>query len=754
MTRNRLFKLVGLLAIPLLATLTLGAKEWKPVEGHITTPWTSKVDPKHPLPEYPRPQMVRPEWINLNGLWDYRIQNQEESSPAQYEGKILVPYPIESPLSGVRQPLSASQKLWYRRSFKAPNLKGGHHLLLHFGAVDWEARVFINGKPVGEHRGGYDGFSFDITSVVSPGTDNELIVEVWDPTTGYQPKGKQNFNKLAKPGGIAYVATSGIWQTVWLETVPEVHVKNLVMTPDLDAGVLRLRVEASGDNSPTRIRAVALAGSRIAGTIEGAAGQDLALPLSQVHPWSPEDPFLYTLKVQVGDDAVTGYFGLRKIALGKDAQGVTRIFLNNKIIFQAGPLDQGFWPDGNHTAPTDDALRFDIQEMKKLGFNMVRKHLKVEPERWYFWCDKLGLLVWQDMPNGDGGTAVSKDQDGVVRTPEGAAEFELELKAMIAARRNHPAIVVWTIFNEGWGQYDTPRMTKWVMEMDHSRLINSTSGWHDQKVGDLVDTHSYPGPAVPKMEPARAAVLGEFGGLGLKVDGHVWVPSNAWGYRSTTGSRELTRNYLALWRQVWEMATNSGLCAAVYTQLTDVETECNGLLTYDRKVEKVNVEAVAAAHHGLIPPAPKFEPIGHPTSEPLHWRHTQENPGTNWMQRGFNDSKWLEGTAGFGAGTNSVQLIRTSWDSPDLWLRREFVATRSELKNTALKAINRADVEVYINGILAVKSAAQNPAYEVLDISPAAEHSLHAGVNVIAVHCHQTRPSHLFDLEWVREVQP
>jgi beta-galactosidase/beta-glucuronidase len=582
-------KLTGTIILGLLS-LSLRAEPWKPVPGHIMTRWAAQVNPLAPLPEYPRPQMVRPDWINLNGLWDYAIEPLASDPPDKYSGKILVPYPIESALSGLKLPLTATQRLWYHRSFKAPDLAGGKRLLLHFGAVDWETKVAVNGRSEGEHRGGYDPFTFDITDASRSGADNNLVVAVFDPTGSYQPKGKQNFNKIAKPGGIAYTPCSGIWQTVWLEAVPANYIESFNITPDVDAGVLRLWVKAPTASSAAMIEASAWDGEKLVGGTSGKPGSNLVLPIEHACCWTPDNPFLYTLKLKLANDVVSGYFAMRKIAIGKDEKGVTRPLLNGKFLFQSGPLDQGYWPDGIYTAPTDQALRFDIEEMKRLGFNMVRKHLKVEPERWYYWCDKLGLLVWQDMPNGDGGKAVSKDHDGVVNTPVAAREFETELQAMVETHYNHPCIIQWTIFNEGWGQYDVLRLTKWVKSLDGSRLVNSTSGWHDQSVGDVVDAHSYPGPVCPKQEADRAAVLGEFGGLGLRVAGHCWLTTNTWSYRSTSNSEELTQKYLDLWRKVWQLKSDSGLCAAVYTQLTDVETECNGLLTYDREIEKVNVK--------------------------------------------------------------------------------------------------------------------------------------------------------------------
>ncbi len=757
-TKSNRNKFTGLLLLVSISCCLVGgnthAADWKPVPGHILTKWASQVDPKHPLPEYPRPQLVRKDWVNLNGLWDYSIQPLESSAPEKYDGQILVPYPIESALSGVKKPLTAKERLWYHRKFKAPKLAGGKRLLLHFGAVDWEAKVSVNGKGVGEHRGGYDPFTFDITDAIKVGAENELVVAVFDPTGGFQPKGKQNFNKIAKPGGIAYTPTSGIWQTVWLEEVSSSYIQTLNIVPDVDHGVLRLTVIAANLKPGATVKAVALSGGKAVGKTSGNAGVELTIPIQDARLWTPDDPFLYTLTVEAGDDKVSSYFGMRKIALGKDEKGITRIFLNGKSIFMAGPLDQGFWPDGIHTAPTDDALRFDIAEMKKLGFNMVRKHIKVEPDRWYYWCDKLGLLVWQDMPNGDGGTAVGKDQDGVVRTPEGAHAFETELKAMIETHRNHPSIIMWIVFNEGWGQYDTPRLTKWVKNFDQTRLVNSTSGWHDQHVGDIVDAHSYPGPVSPEPETARAAVLGEFGGLGLGVPGHAWVESNTWGYRSAMTSRELTRKYLDLWRRVWQLKNESGLCAAVYTQLTDVETECNGLLTYDRKIEKVNVAQLASAHRGIIPAPATFVPIMTTAKKgSAMWRYTFSQPTDDWLKSAFDDAKWEQGACGFGSNISTNRIVRTTWKTGDIWLRRKVVLAKADLKTIALKVSHDEDVEIYLNGVLARKSGGRNPDYEEVDMRPEAEATLKVGQNVIAVHCRPGKSGNFVDIDLISEQQ-
>jgi hypothetical protein len=545
----------------------------------------------------------------LVGWWRFDEDWKKEQPKVSYQGKILVPFPVESALSGVRKPLLPWQLLWYRRNFTAPDLSGGKRLLLHFGAVDWEVRVFINGKLVGTHRGGYDAFSFDITDAVKAG-DNEIVVVVFDPTGGI--RGKQNLASYFNPGGIFYTPCSGIWQTVWLEAVPARRIEDLLMTPDVDAGVLRLTVTAKGAGAAAEVEAVALAGGKEVARARGRPGAELALPIKDARLWTPDDPFLYDLKLKLGDDEVTSYFGMRKVSLGKDEKGITRILLNGKFVFQVGVLDQGYWPDGIYTAPTDEALRFDVATMRRLGLNLARKHVKVEPQRWYYWCDKLGLLVWQDMPSGDISRDSDAKKDGVALTEETGRQFEAELRAMIAQHRNHPSIILWVVFNEGWGQHDTTRLTKLVKELDPSRLVSNASGWHDRRCGDVVDMHSYPGPHSPRPEPARAAVLGECGGLGLAVKGHLWT-DKSWGYKGAASREALTRDYVQLWRKAWQLKDNPGLSAAVYTQWTDVETECNGLWTYDRKVLKVDEKQATAAHRGkFAAPAGRARPAPGP----------------------------------------------------------------------------------------------------------------------------------------------
>ena len=726
------------------ATIT----KWQPVPGHIMTRWAKDVNPRTPLPEYPRPQLVRKDWISLNGLWDYAIQPMDWPKPDKFAGKILVPYPVESALSGVQKPVWKDERLWYRRTFKAPKVAGKKRLLLHFDAVDWEAKVFLNGRAVGEHRGGYDAFTFDITDTAKPGAENELVVAVFDATGGGQATGKQNYNKFNKPGGIAYTPSSGIWQTVWLETVSAAHVEQLKLIPDVDAGCLHVTVSAAGASADAAVEIIALDGRKEVARISGKPGAELTLPIANAHLWTPEDPFLYNLKVRLGDDEVTSYFGMRKIALGKDEKGITRMFLNGKFVFQAGPLDQGFWPDGLYTAPTDEALRFDVEEMKRLGFNMVRKHVKVEPARWYYWGDKLGLLVWQDMPSGGGAKGGNAEHDA--RPSPFAPQFETELHALVEQHQNHPSIIMWVVFNEGWGQYDTARLTQWVKELDPSRLVNSASGWVDRKTGDISDRHNYPAPAAPPLESSRAAVLGEFGGLGLSTPSHTWVES-AWGYSGMSGERALTRKYVEFWQRVWKLK-GEGLCAAVYTQLTDVETEGNGLLTYDRKVVKVDAQQAAAAVRGRAVTPTIFEQVA-PTAqhEPVSWRYTTEQPGEAWNTSGFDDATWRVGVAGFGAATLTNAPVRTTWETDDIWLRRKLILPNGKLNYPSLEVFHSQEVEIFLNGVLAAKLTGRSSDYSELDLKPEAAKTLKPGANEIAVHCHRGNQIQFVDVGLVQE---
>jgi beta-galactosidase/beta-glucuronidase len=593
---SRGFVTVGFALALTLAGGTLPASSqatpWSAGRGPLETRWTRLVSPKNAHPEYPRPQLVRADWLNLNGLWDYAIVPGNSPQPAAWDGQILVPFPVESALSGVMKAVGDERRLWYRRSFALPGNWRRQRVLLHFDAIDWSARVWVNGKEVGAHQGGYDRFSLDITAALKPSRDQTIVVSVDDPTdAGTQPRGKQ----VRSPRSIWYTSTTGIWQTVWIEPVPAASIESVRLTPDIDRRVLRIDAKTTGDGE---IRAIALDGSRTAGSASGPSGRPLDLSIAEPKLWSPDAPHLYDLKItlRVGGkdvDRITSYFGMRKIALGKDPGGHTRLLLNNQPLFEFGPLDQGFWPDGLYTAPTDDALRSDIEQTKALGFNLARKHVKVEPDRWYYWCDKLGLLVWQDMPSGD--ASIRAADPDLQRGEASASQFKRELTRVIEQLANHPSIVMWVPFNEGWGQFDTSGIVQLIRSLDPSRLVNSASGWTDRNAGDVHDVHSYPGPAAPALEERRAAVLGEFGGLGLPVSGHTWQQEKNWGYRSFTTPGELTTAYLALIDKLEPMVSN-GLAAAVHTQTTDVEIEVNGLMTYDRNVVKMDLARVAEAN--------------------------------------------------------------------------------------------------------------------------------------------------------------
>ena len=616
MGRNTAFVLLALAICWITGRTVARGEDWQPVPGNITTPWADRVDPAKPWPEYPRPQMVRPAWVNLNGLWDYAITAKDAATPDKWDGKILVPFCIESALSGVKKSVSPEQRLWYHRTFDAPDHSNGKHVTLNFEAVDWQSTVYLNGKEVGTHKGGYDPFSIDVTDALRGSGPQELIVSVWDPTdAGSQPRGKQ----VLKPSGIWYTAVTGIWQTVWLETVPATHIRSLQITPDLDNKSATITVEIDGDSSSATASAAVLDDPNASVQVTDRKGhtQTLHIQLAEVSPWSPDAPHLYplTIRLKEGDsqDEVTSYFAMRKISFAKDDKGINRIFLNNRPLFLIGPLDQGWWPDGLYTAPTDEALKFDIETTRKLGLNMARKHVKVEPRRWYYWADKLGLLVWQDMPSGmqsGAREAVRRGQKDDITLPADATEqFKTELTNIINARRNHPCIVTWVPFNEGWGQHDTNEILKYVKQLDPSRLVDAPSGWEDRGFGDFKDRHQYPGPGMDPPIADRVSVLGEFGGLGLPIEGHLWVINRHWGYRNLTTREELESKYEELINQLPALI-DKGLAAAVYTQTTDCEGEVNGLMTYDRKVIKLDAAKVSQLHRKLTgEPAPvQFNP--------------------------------------------------------------------------------------------------------------------------------------------------
>ncbi len=588
-----------LLVLP-LAALACEGPAWSPTELRLPTRWSEEVSPTNAHPEYPRPMMRRADWKSLNGLWDYALVDRD-AEPGEYDGKILVPYPIESALSGVADTVGPSRRLWNRTSFEIPDEWARKRVLLHFEAVDWETQVWVDGATAGFHRGGYDPFSIDITGFLGDGDSHELVVAVWDPTdAGTQPRGKQ----VSEPGGIFYTSVTGIWQTVWLEAVPVGAIDDLVITPDIDRDQVTFVVEGGDtDNSDQVDIAVAASGAVVA-TASGDLGVPIEVELPDVRLWSPNDPFLYDVEFKLtrngtAVDRVESYFGMRKTSVGKDENGVTRLLLNNEFVFQMGPLDQGYWPDGLYTAPIEEAMVYDLEMLQSMGFNMLRKHVKVEPRTFYAWCDRMGMLVWQDMPSAS--IPLESPSSDTPTNAEATQQFETELVRVIETLRNHPSIVMWVPFNEGWGQYQSGRIVDLVRSTDPTRLVNHASGWYERNVGDVVDRHNYPEPRPPRPEGSRAAVQGEYGGLGFNVPGHMWQ-EEGWGYALFPDQETLTQRFEEMLLVIQEAGESGGLSAAVYTQTTDIETENNGLMTYDREVTKIAAEAIAQANAGYFPP--------------------------------------------------------------------------------------------------------------------------------------------------------
>ena len=572
-----------------------------------TTRWGRALDPSAILPEYPRPQLVRDSYLTLNGPWEYAIRPAGGDRPETWDGTILVPFSPEAPLSGVGRTVGPDDELWYRRALALPPGFRGDRVLLHFGAVDQRCEVFVDGVCVGAHRGGYLPFTLDITEAM-PGDRAELVVRVRDVTdTASESRGKQS----SRPGGIWYPPQSGIWQTVWAESVPNVHVAELLVEPRLAEGALDVTVLGGAGRAVVRV----LANGQEVGRAEAPTGQAARIPLTLVRPWSPEDPFLYDLEVVLGDDRVTGYAGLREVVRRPDDQGIPRVWLNGDPLLHAGLLDQGYWPDGLYTAPSDEALVFDIELARSMGFTMLRKHIKVEPARWYYHCDRLGMLVWQDMVNGGG-----RYRPWVITAPavtplrlrddryrrfaredaEGREQFIRELHDTVRALRAFPSIVAWVPFNEGWGQFDAAATARLTRELDPTRLVDHASGWHDQGAGDLQSLHIYFRPfRIPRRRDDRALALSEFGGYSLPVDGHRST-QREFGYRRYRTAAELQTAIERLWRRELAPAVADRLIAFVYTQLSDVEDEVNGLVTDDREVVKVSVEAMRRLNAELV----------------------------------------------------------------------------------------------------------------------------------------------------------
>lgn len=588
-----------------LALALCAQAQWKPAGDKIKTQWAEQVNPKSVLPEYPRPLMERSEWQNLNGEWEYAIKPVGEVEPATFDGNILVPFAVESSLSGVQKEVGEKNELWYKRSFTVPAKWKGKDVMLNFGAVDWKAEVFVNDVLVGSHKGGYTPFSFNITPFLKGSGAQKLVVRVWDPSDkGYQPIGKQTSN----PQGIWYTSVTGIWQTVWLEPVASNHITAVKSIPNVDANALNVTVGASTPCVTSIVEVKLLDKGAVVASAKGVQGQELRLGVKNPTLWSPENPYLYDMSITLSQngkviDQVKSYTAFRKISVEKDQNGILRMCLNNKPLFHYGPLDQGWWPDGLYTAPTDEALLYDIKKTKEWGFNMIRKHVKVEPARWYYHCDKEGILVWQDMPSGDMGNRWEphKYNGGTdkERSVESVANYYQEWKEIMDLGVSHPSIVVWVPFNEAWGQFDTEKVVAWTKAYDPSRLVNPASGGNHRPCGDILDLHNYPGPDMFLFDAQRVTVLGEYGGIGLPLENHLWWNKRNWGYIQFKNSDEVTAEYVKYANEL-KGFVKRGFSAAVYTQTTDVEGEVNGLMTYDRKVIKINEAKVKAANQSVI----------------------------------------------------------------------------------------------------------------------------------------------------------
>lgn len=752
-----------------------GAQAWKPVEGRLMTRWAKDVTPQKAWPEYPRPSLARPTlsapvWQNLNGLWEYAVvpadaNTNAQAVPASWAGNILVPFAIESSLSGVGKGLEPTEALFYRRRFVVPPdwRTHGQRVLLHFGACDWSTDVAVNGMIVGKHTGGYDPFTLDITDALASGKgeQHEVVVRVTDPTnTGGQPRGKQ----WLKPHSIWYTRTSGIWQTVWLEPAPATRVVGLVPSGDPQTGEFEVAINATGPDDGISTVVELTASGKVVGSIRNKGlARKVGLKIAAPRAWTPDDPFLYDLSVTLERDSkaidrVQSYAAFRTVSLGADDQGVRRLMLNGRPVFHFGPLDQGFWPDGIYTPPTEEAMKFDIECVKRAGANMLRKHVKVESDRYYYLCDTMGVMVWQDIPSPF--FSAEKWNEGFpALTDPWKTNFVSETERIMDAFGFHPSIVMWLPFNEGWGQNDlawAKGVVDHVKQRDPSRLVNCATGWTDTGNGDVVDIHVYPGPGTPPREANRAAVLGEFGGLGLPLDGHTWVNKDNWGYVTYKDRAELTEAYVALLNQMPELIAE-GLSAAVYTQTTDVEIECNGWLTYDRAVFKVEPVRAREAAMPLYEPPPRLEVVVPRAGQgpAATWWYATSAPPEDWNKPGFDPAKagWKQGSAGFGTTGTPGASVGQEWSSGEIWLVRQVMVPAGAV-SPRLSIHHDEDAEVYINGELAAKLTGYTTSYRNVAISDRAAAVVKGGGSMtIAVHCRQTTGGQYIDVG-ITDVKP
>ena len=714
-------------------------QNWKMQQAKLMTSFSARIDTSNVFPEYPRPQMVRSTWMNLNGIWQFQPGAAEDILPTgSLSSKILVPFPVESAISGV---MKHYDRLWYKRTFILPAKWSGKRVLLHFGAVDYESEVFVNGQSVGVHTGGYDPFTYDITAKLTGSGPQQLVVRVYDPTDlGGQPRGKQTLH----PGGIMYTPVTGIWQSVWLEPVAQTAISDLRMVPNIDNATLKLSVNTVGDATGLTIVAKVKDKTNIIKTVSGDANSALIISIPKQKLWTPDSPFLYDMQVKLlknGSviDSVNTYFGMRKISVGK-VDGFQKMLLNNKFVFEIGPLDQGFWPDGIYTAPTDSALRYDLVKMKELGFNMVRKHIKVEPYRWYYWADKLGLMVWQDMPSANSYTDV--------HPPVDETAYQSELERMVKTHWNSPCIIMWDIFNEAQGQHNTVGLVNNVKSLDPSRLVNQASGGNFEGAGDLLDIHSYPAPACPTSS-TQALACGEYGGIAYGIANHNW--GNGFGYVTVSNAIDYLNMYDGFATDLAYSKTNKGLSAAVYTQITDVEVEINGLMTYDRAIVKANVAKLRASNVKTINQKIFLTELL-PTSieSGRTWKYTTADPASNWYDASFNDANWSSGLGGFGTTGTPGAVVRTNWSTSDIWMRQKFnlgPLSQRVIDNIIFRVHHDENCEIYINGSLATSLTGFTSGYAIVPLTQRSKALLKANSeNVIAVHCHQTGGGQYIDL--------
>lgn len=681
--------------------------------------------------------------MNLNGLWNYAVLPKGANMPSKYQGEILVPYSIESSLSGVGKSLLPSEELWYQRKLYIPEAWQKKDIILHFGSVDYEAFVYVNGKLVGKHVGSSDPFSFNITPHLKVG-EQEIIVRVWDPTDSeIQPRGKQTLN----PKGFWYTAVSGIWQTVWIEPVERTRVRYMNPVPDIDNSTIELVTDLENAQGDEILSVKVLYKGEIVQEKDLSMQGRLSISISNPQLWTPDSPHVYDLEIELKRkgsviDKFSSYFAMRKISLGKDEKGIERLLLNNQPLFQWGVLDQGWWPESLLTPPSDEALKYDMIVLKKLGFNMIRKHLKVEPARFYFHADTMGLLVWQDMPSGfleihhpEQHLKFDAKEDWA-RPHESAKDFESEWKSIIDNLRFFPSIVMWVPFNEGWGQYDTKRISKWTEDYDPSRLVNATSGWTDRNVGHVFDSHQYPGPSMepPVQNSGRAIVLGEFGGLGWPIEGHLWNEQKRnWGYRTYQDEVQYLKEYATVIQNVYPLISR-GLSAAIYTQTSDVEGEVNGLMTYDRKVLKLPEAETKLLHDRLyLSYATPQILLQDSEIEPSNLYLSTKNPGKNWTALSPTSAKFKETKGPFDV-TKGM----------DVWSVNSFEISDLD-KTLAMKLYGRGDLKIYLNGHLVYdKKISTKRHYDEYNLTESAQF-VNKGKNIIALELRNASEDSIFD---------